>query len=307
MTLLAEEVAKKIGVSGPEEKLNLSWINATGKEMSSRRVNLKIQGKGEKKKYHLENVRTVCDLKLPAQTANLKVLKKQWEHLEGFEVSSLVNAVPTILIGADNDHLSVAYEVHECGKNSPILSRTRLGCAVHGPTKQFADRKNADVSFFTWKTEAEDSIHQLVKYHFSTEAFGVQIPGNKVQRFLWRGMDRNKPPDDYELSVLTFGAACSPASALYVKNRNAHEFCDQYPRAEKAIVENHYMDDYLHSATSVEEAAKLIREVAWVHAQGGFEIRGWTSSHPEALAEIPDEMRAAAKNVDLTGSTVERV
>lgn len=45
-----------------------------------------------------------------------------------------------------------------------------------------------------------------------------------VQRFLWRNGDQSKEPDQYVLERMTFGANCSPASAQFVKNKNAYEF-----------------------------------------------------------------------------------
>lgn len=57
VTLVAEEVAKKIGATGPRENLKLSWINADSQDMPSSRVNLIIQGKGEPTAYKLQNVR----------------------------------------------------------------------------------------------------------------------------------------------------------------------------------------------------------------------------------------------------------
>lgn len=54
------------------------------------------------------------------------------------------------------------------------------------------------------------------------------------QRFLWRDCDTSKPPDEYLMQVMTFGASCSPASAQYVKNCNANQFVDVYSRAVKS-------------------------------------------------------------------------
>jgi hypothetical protein len=43
------------------------------------------------------------------------------------------------------------------------------------------------------------------------------------QRFLWRGSRRDVEPSVYVVNVMTFGAACSPCSATYVKNLNAEQ------------------------------------------------------------------------------------
>ena len=57
-----------------------------------------------------------------------------------------------------------------------------------------------------------------------------------AQRFLWR----YEPTDELEtyiMDVVTFGSACSPATAQYVKNRNAREHMEQFPRAVEGIIE----------------------------------------------------------------------
>jgi hypothetical protein len=98
------------------------------------------------------------------------------------------------------------------------------------------------------------------------------------QRFLLRAMDRDRPPDTYEIPVMFFPATCSPTSAQYVKNRNALEFKEDFPEAAKAITEHHYVDDYLGCTDTVEEAIKLARYVIDVHSKGGFYICNWTSN-----------------------------
>ena len=60
-----------------------------------------------------------------------------------------------------------------------------------------------------------------------------------AQRFLWRGTDRNRQPEEWEMTVMTFGATCSPSSAQHVKNKNALEFKDEFPEASAAIIERH--------------------------------------------------------------------
>jgi hypothetical protein len=179
VTLMAEDVAEKIGAPGPEEKLKISWVNATNQEVNSRRVNLTIQGDGEEK-HNLKNVRTVRNWKLPAQNTSMKSLKTKWKHLDGIEIDSLVNAIPTILIGADNIDLSLPYEVHQGPKKSPVLLRTKLGYTVSGPANELASHEEA--CFFTWRRdEAEEIIHNLMKELWSAESFGVKIPPNKIQ------------------------------------------------------------------------------------------------------------------------------
>ncbi|XP_053686517.1 uncharacterized protein LOC128736059 [Sabethes cyaneus] len=88
------------------------------------------------------------------------------------------------------------------------------------------------------------------------------------------------------MDVATFGATSSPCSAQFVKNLNAKEFAGQFPQAAKAILENHYVDDYFDSTDTVEEAVRRAREVQFVHSKAGFELRNWVSNSSTFLREM---------------------
>ncbi|XP_076655808.1 uncharacterized protein LOC143360652 [Halictus rubicundus] len=107
-----------------------------------------------------------------------------------------------------------------------------------------------------------------------------------VQRFLWRETERNQKPDVYRMSSMIFGAISSPSSAQYVKNRNADEFATLYPEAVNAIKYKHYVDDYLDSVDTEDEAKRLIREVTEIHRRGGFQMCGWTSNSDAVMKEM---------------------
>lgn len=101
-------------------------------------------------------------------------------------------------------------------------------------------------------------------------------------------------------------AASSPSTALYVKNRNARDFLVSHPRAVEAIIRRHYMDDYLDSIGTEEQARKLISEVRHIQSRGGFQL-GWASNNETVLADIPKDARAEG-HVELNfDQTVERV
>lgn len=105
----------------------------------------------------------------------------------------------------------------------------------------------------------------------------IRKEDQQSQRFLWREHPSDSPLV-YIMEVATFGSTCSPASAQFVKNLNATEYADQFPRAAAAIHDNHYVDDYLDSFQTIEEAIQVVQEVQSVHAMGGFEIRNILSN-----------------------------
>ncbi|GBP09122.1 hypothetical protein EVAR_77959_1 [Eumeta japonica] len=103
------------------------------------------------------------------------------------------------------------------------------------------------------------------------------------------------------MTSLIFGAASSPCTAIYIKNRNASEFELEYPEACKAIRLDHYVDDFLKSFNSIEEARRVSKQVYDIHRKAAFELRGWASNEIEVLNEMPDTRND--DNVQLGGDT----
>ena len=101
-----------------------------------------------------------------------------------------------------------------------------------------------------------------------------------AQRFLWRGTERSgsKAPNTLVMDRMIFGAVSSPFSAQEINNKNAAQFAERQPEAADAIINPHYMDDYLDSCESVAESIQLVKEVITVHGAAGFEIRNLISS-----------------------------
>ncbi|CAL8111098.1 unnamed protein product [Orchesella dallaii] len=105
-------------------------------------------------------------------------------------------------------------------------------------------------------------------------------------RFLWRGKDRCQPPEVWTMNVMVFGAVSSPYQAQWIKNKNAEEFKAENPEAVEAIQKRHYVDDYLDSTRTVEDAIFKIMQVRDAHKKGGFEIRNWLCSSEDVLKVV---------------------
>ncbi|XP_063828939.1 uncharacterized protein LOC135078268 [Ostrinia nubilalis] len=117
-------------------------------------------------------------------------------------------------------------------------------------------------------------------------------------RFLWRSHRREGPPTEYRMKSVIFGAACSPCTALFVKNHNAERHRADHPDAAEAIVRHHYMDDYLQSFETVEEAVRVSTDVRTVHADANFHLAKWASNRSEVL-EVHRAEAAATRDVTL--------
>ncbi|XP_059054651.1 uncharacterized protein LOC131848728 [Achroia grisella] len=110
-------------------------------------------------------------------------------------------------------------------------------------------------------------------------------------RFIGRE-NSSSPIKEYRMTSVIFGAVCSPCTALYIKNRNAEELQKSYPAAAKAIINDHYMDDYLGSMDDENEASQLAADIVTIYKAAGMEMRGWISNVPTALTAIPENLRA---------------
>ncbi|XP_062704132.1 uncharacterized protein LOC134286523 [Aedes albopictus] len=116
----------------------------------------------------------------------------------------------------------------------------------------------------------------------------IRDADKQAQRFLFR-FDSTDPPVVYIMDVATFGATCSPCSAQFIKNRNALEHSTQFPDAASAIVDRTYVDDYFDSLDSEEEALQRAKEVRFIIAKAGFEVRNWSSNSPLVLNGLGEE------------------
>ncbi|XP_052758522.1 uncharacterized protein LOC128202383 [Galleria mellonella] len=126
------------------------------------------------------------------------------------------------------------------------------------------------------------------------------------QRYLWQPDGPDGPIREFRMSSLIFGAASSPFTAIYVKNKNARDFEKQFPEAAKAIIEDHYMDDFIGSVDDIEVAARLAGDIVDIHSRCGFEMRAWISNKPEALRLVPSVLRKDGEtsvNLDINKAT----
>jgi hypothetical protein len=125
---------------------------------------------------------------------------------------------------------------------------------------------------------------------------------------LWRDCNVLRKPDIYKMTVMPFGARCSPSCAKYIKNLNAKKFEERFPRAV-AILERHYVDDLLDSVNTKDEAIELTKQIKYIHEQGGFNIRNWISNDQGVVAAI-EPLIGKAMDVNLnfgSESGVEKV
>ncbi|XP_062557552.1 uncharacterized protein LOC134222417 [Armigeres subalbatus] len=117
----------------------------------------------------------------------------------------------------------------------------------------------------------------------------------QCQRIFW--CDQDSENSEYVVTVMTFGAKCSPSCAQFVVKKNAARFQSAFPEAVEVINKGHYVDDMLASVDTVEDAVKLAKDVRYIHQQGGFTMRNWISNST-VVTQALGETEATEKRLD---------
>lgn len=109
------------------------------------------------------------------------------------------------------------------------------------------------------------------------------------------------------MKVHIFGSVCSPAVCAYVLHRAAVEDADaeDAPFAVQEVEIQFYVDNWITSFHTKEEAITGAAKLTRALAKGGFELAQWGSSSRFVLAALPGQS-ILALNVDLDGLPTER-
>ena len=107
-------------------------------------------------------------------------------------------------------------------------------------------------------------------------------------RFLWRGPNRDRPPDVYQMQAMIFGAKSSPTSANYCLKKTAIDnktTCSE--EAVSTVLRDFDMDDLLKSLPSEDEAAQHALQLIELLSRGGFRLTKFMSKSRNVLAQLP--------------------
>lgn len=116
----------------------------------------------------------------------------------------------------------------------------------------------------------------------------IHTQDQNFQLIYWRE-NSSQPLKTYQLTTVTYGVTSSPYLANRVIQQLIIDEGENYPLAASALKNRIFVDDCLLGSNSVAEAVSLKEEVIGLMSAGGFELRKWSSSHPELLKNIPKE------------------
>lgn len=111
-------------------------------------------------------------------------------------------------------------------------------------------------------------------------------------RLLWRSPTLSGPPDVYAMQVQIFGAASSPTVCSYVLRRAAADNESEFPGLVERVKNNCYMDNYMDSFDTEEEAMEFRHTLQEGLGNGGFLWTQWMSTSRVVLASIPKDLRS---------------
>ena len=123
-------------------------------------------------------------------------------------------------------------------------------------------------------------------------------------RFLWRPRT-NEPFQIYEYQRHVFGAKRSPTCANYALKRVGLDNEEEYPIATKATQNNFFMDDFIKSVETPEEAIEVFNQLHPLLSRHRFELKKWISNKDALTKAIPEDLKSISntKQVEVEPNT----
>ena len=117
----------------------------------------------------------------------------------------------------------------------------------------------------------------------------VRVPKSDAEalRFLWQEGLLESDPEMYQMVVRIFGGKDSPCCANYALKKTGNFNCYN-PSTIESLLKSFYMDDFLKSVPSKEQAKQLCLETIEVMAACGFNLTKFKSNSPDVLSSLPD-------------------
>jgi hypothetical protein len=110
----------------------------------------------------------------------------------------------------------------------------------------------------------------------------VDCDDRNYQLIVWRKRP-DLPIETFRLKTVTYGLACSPYLAIRCLHEVAKVNSSQYPTVAEVIERDFYVDDLITGADTVDAAVKMRDQITTLLASSGFELRKFTSNHPDIL------------------------
>lgn len=298
-TFWALESIPKPEIKNKQDELCEEYFNNTIKRDSTGKYIVKLPFKedkelGESKERALQRFH-LLEKKLTKQP---KFNSQYLEFME--EYASLGHMTP---LSPDKIKITPNFFLPHHGVINENSTTTKLRVVFDASAKTTNGKSLNDVLLKGPKLQ-KDIFETLIKFRSYPVAFSSDI-AKMYRQILMAEEDRQyqlvfwrKNPSDplvvYMLNTVTYGTACAPYLALRTLKQLCHDEEKNFPVAAKIAREHFYVDDLLAGADSVDSARAIIHELQELMAAGGFPLRKWSCSHPEALSNLPDELKTSS-------------
>ena len=103
-------------------------------------------------------------------------------------------------------------------------------------------------------------------------------------RFLcWPNGLLSGSPSVFRMKVHLFGGVCNFV-LKYTAKKHQSEFDNE---VVNSVNDNFYVDDFLKSFATVNQATELVRQISSLLSEGGFRLTKWVSNSEEVMSAIP--------------------
>jgi len=113
-----------------------------------------------------------------------------------------------------------------------------------------------------------------------------------THRFLWRDLQRDRKPDVYCMTRVTFGDTPSPFLSIATIHKHTKDHESEYSKAANEVKANMYVDDLLTGAPEDDSALQLKEDLRSLLSKGGFELTKWASNSQKVMEGTPVHERA---------------
>ena len=126
-TLIREDVAKKLKLTGAPRTLDVDAVGGLSSSVTSRKVRVKLRSVSGDNIF--VEASTMPMVTKPVPVVDWNQLRSRWRHLADLPLQRSGGQID-ILLGLDYAHLIAVREARSGGNDEPIATRTRLGWVV---------------------------------------------------------------------------------------------------------------------------------------------------------------------------------
>ena len=119
----------------------------------------------------------------------------------------------------------------------------------------------------------------------------VPSDDSRCLQFLWRE-DPEQKIEVYEYTRHVFGAKSLPTCANYALHQVAKDYAVNNESVVRTVQRNFYMEDFLKSVRTPQEAIEIYQKVRDILIKGGFNLTKWITIDDEVKSQIPETDRS---------------